>query len=235
MIPHDGDKATLVAQQLQDEILAEVIAAGDKFVNEENPMLAEKRKSLFSKISFQWRTSDALILDQIRSAVDSIMGDMYAEAKRVIDDFYAELRIPEHDPDTGMVLTDPQGRVMWRRDSQGRYIEQWGQMTGQDIEKCLLDITRLKMYLAPEVNELLLEAVFAKHIADDSFQDAYSELVEETIPGRNAHASRKSRPDKYHAYFRYVLWSSSKVFLDELSNFSRILERVLYWRTQDQR
>ena len=233
-IPHRSDLAAAVAQQLQDEILGEVIAAGDKFVAEESPMIAEKRKSLFSKISFSWRTSDALILDQIRAAVDSMLDGMYRDAKHVIDDFYSELRVPLSDSETGVVLTDAQGRVIWQKDSNGREIEQWDQLTGQDIERCLLDIARLKLELAPQVNELLNEAVFSKHIADDAFQDAYEELVEETIPGRNAYASRKARPDRYFAFFQYVLWSSSKSFLDELNNFARVLERVRYWRTQDQ-
>ena len=96
-----------------------------------------------------------------------------------------------------------------------------------------MELSRVKLEIAPKVNELLLEAVFAKHIHDDQFQDAYSELVEETIPGRNAYAARKTRQDKYHAFFCYYLWSSSKTFLDEINNFCRVLEKVRYWRIEE--
>jgi hypothetical protein len=78
-----------------------------------------------------------------------------------------------------------------------------------------------------------MEAVFAKHLHDDLYQDAYAELVEETIPGRQAYAARKTRQDKYHAYFRYYLWSTANVLLAEVNNFCRILERVGYWRSLD--
>ena len=230
--PHEGDMAGAVARRLQSEHLEKVAADGARFVDQEPVMLAES-KSLFSKINFRWRADDQALLDQIRASVDSMVAHLYSDAKATIDDFYAQLRVPECDPETGVVTTDRQGRIVWRKDGRGREVESWDQMTGQDIEKCLLDLTRIRTEVAPRVNELLLEAVFAKHIADDAFQDAYAELLEETIPGRNAYASRKSRQDKYHAYFCYYLWSSAKTFLEEVGNFCRVLERVLYWRTWD--
>jgi hypothetical protein len=158
---------------------------------------------------------------------------MFADAKSAVDDFYAQLRVAETDPDTGMVVRDREGRVVWQTDERGRPVEHWSQMTGQDIEKCLLDLGRVKLSVASQVHELLMEALFAKHIHDDQYQDAYTELIEETIPGRQAYASRNSRQDKYHAYFRYYLWSTSDVLLKEITSFCRVLERVGYWRTQD--
>ena len=224
--------AGAVARRLQNDHLEKIAADGATFVDEEPVMLAES-KSVFAKINFRWRADDQSLLDQIRASVDSMMGSLYSDAKATMDSFYAELRVPECDPSTGVVSTDRQGRIVWRTDHRGKEIEDWDQMTGQDIEKCLMDLTRIKVEVAPRVNELLLEAVFAKHIADDAFQDSYAEMVEETIPGRNAYASRKTRQDKYHAFFCFYLWSSAKTFLEEVNNFCRVLERVLYWRTQD--
>jgi hypothetical protein len=229
---HEGDMAKSVARRLQAEHLEKINTDGVPFIDEEPVMLVES-KSIFSKISFRWRADEESQLDRIRASVDTIMSDMYSDAKRAIDDFYGELRVPERNPDTGMVLTDRQKRIIWQTDDRGKEIEDWNQVTGQDIERCLFDLSRIKIAVAPQVNELLLEAVFAKHIHDDQFQEAYSELVEETIPGRNAYASRKTRQDKYHAYFCYYLWSSAKTLMDEINNFCRILERVRYWRIEE--
>jgi hypothetical protein len=133
-----------------------------------------------------------------------------------------------------MVMRDRANRIVWQKDSRtGKEIEKWDQMTGQDIERALMDLNRIKLNLSSQVNELLLEAVFAKNIAEEAFQEAYSELVEETIPGRNAYASRKTSPDKFHAFFRYYLWSSAKVFLDEITHFCYVLERIRQWRISD--
>lgn len=224
--------AKAVARQMQAEWLDKIASDGAAFVDEEPVMIAES-KSIFSKITFRWRADEESQLDRIRAAVDTVMSDLYDDGKQAIDNFYARLRIAECDPNTGVVTTDRQGRIVWQKDERGKEIESWDQMTGQDIEQCLMELSRIKLAVAPKVNELLLEAVFAKHIHDDQFQDAYSELVEETIPGRNAYASRKTRQDKYHAFFCYYLWSSSKVFLEEINNFCRVLERVRYWRIEE--
>lgn len=226
--------AKAVARQLHAQWLDKVAAEGPPAVDEEPVMLAES-KSVLSKITFRWRADEQSQLDRIRAAADTVMADLYGRARRVVDDFYAELRVPDTDPTTGVVIRDSGGRVVWRTDERGQVVERWEQMTGQDIEQCLLALSRIRLEVAPQVNELLLEAVFAKHLHDDQFQDAYAELVEETIPGRNAYASRKTRQDKYHAYFCYYLWSSAKAFQSEMENFCRILERVRHWRIEEGR
>lgn len=224
--------AKTVARQLRNEWIEKVVAEGAPFIDEEPVMVAES-KSIFSKISFRWRADEESQLDRIRASVDTIMGNLYSDAKTAIDDFYGELRVPEHHPDTGMVMRDRQGRIVWQKDERGKEIERWEQVTGQDIEACLLNLSRVKLEISPKVNELLLEAVFAKHIHDDQFQDAYAELIEETIPGRNAHASRKTRQDKYHAFFCYYLWSSASTFMKEIDNFCWVLQKVRQWRIEE--
>lgn len=231
---HTGDMATEVARQLEVSHLERIAASGESFVDEAPVMITENRKALFSKVSFQWRSSDQMNLDRIRASVDTMMSHMFDNAKIIIDDFYAELRVPEINPDTGMVMRDRSNRIVWQKDPRtGKEIEKWNQMTGQDIERALLDLNRVKMELSSQVNELLLEAVFAKNIAEEAFQEAYSELVEETIPGRQAYAARKTNPDKFHAFFRYYLYSSSKVFLDEITHFCYVLERIRQWRISE--
>jgi hypothetical protein len=229
----DGDLAAQVSRQVQREHVDKVIFSGEEVVDLESPMVRETRRSIFAKIEFRWRASDEKILDQIRAGVDAMFGHMYSDMKHIVDAFYAEMRVPVVDPESGVVKTDSRGRVQFQKDSSGKDVEDWSQMTGQDIESALLNIERLKLDLAPRVNALLNEAVFARHIADDSFHDSYLELVEGTVGDRNAHASQKSREDKYQAFYRYYLWSNAESFMKEMSNFTRVLERVRYWRIDD--
>lgn len=225
--------AESVARQLQTEHLERIAADGAAFVDEEPVMLASS-KSMFDKIQFRWRSDERSQLDRIRASADTVVAHLFDDAKAVIDSFYAELRIAETDPDTGMVVKDREGRIIWTVDERGKPVEMWSQMTGQDIERCLLDLARIRVSVSSQVHELLMEAVFAKHLHDDQYQDAYAELVEDTIPGRQAYAARKTRQDKYHAFFRYYLWSTASVLLKEIAEFSRVLERVGYWRSLDE-
>ena len=197
-------------------------------------MRKEMRKSIFSRIEFKWRPSDEKILEQIRRSVDeALYGKLFSYAIDVMDGLYAEIRVADTTSE-GVVKTDSQGRVIWQKDSRGREIEDWSLLTGQDVEKCLLDMTRLKLELAPQLSDLLMEAVYAKHIADDEFQEAYSELLAGTIGDRNAHAARKSRDDKYHAFYRYYLYKHAEAFMTEINNFCRVLERIRFWRIDEQ-
>jgi hypothetical protein len=225
-----SDRASDVAAELQAKYEAQ-IERGEVFLDDEPVMNRDAKKGVFAKIEFRWRADDAKIIEQIRAGVDYLFAEMFTDTFAVMDEFYGAMRIP--DTVDGVVKTDSAGRVLWKKDSGGREIEDWGQLTGQDIEKALLDITRLKLILAPQQNDLLLEAVFAKYIAEDKSHEAYSALLDGTVKDREAYASRESRQDKYHAFFRYYLYSHAEVFMRELTNFARILERIRYWRIDD--
>jgi len=232
-MPRVGDLAAQEAQRLQDEHVAAAIANPEDEVDQVDPMHAEVRRNIFSKLEYRWRTSDVKILDQIRMAAELMFSELFDESIQAIDNFYGSLRVARINEE-GLVERDAQGRVLWQKDSRGREIEDWGRLTGQDIETCLFDLAKIRLLLAPQLNELLLEAIFAKHVADDAFSDAFKKPLDDTIPARNAYASSESRQDKYFAYFRYYLYSHADAFMKEINNFCRILERTRYWRIEDQ-
>lgn len=232
MTEHVGDLASQAADLLMTQHVVDLSELGEPMLNDQEVMIRDLKKSMFSKIQFRWRPEDEKILEQIRAGVDEMFQEMYRESFYIVDDFYAAMRVPEMVD--GQVVKDSGGRVIWKKDPRGREVEDWDQLTGQDIEKTLLDITRLKLILAPQANELLLEAIFAKHVFDEETHKAYESLMEGTVKDREAHASRNSRVDKYHAFFRFYLYSHAEVFLKELNNFARVLERIRYWRIDAQ-
>ncbi|QIG58370.1 hypothetical protein SEA_SKOG_218 [Gordonia phage Skog] len=235
MSEYVGDLANQIAQKLQDEHVQEAIDAPEKAVDEAADMFAEQRNNIFAKLEFRWRTSDKKVLDQIRAAANGMFAELYADAFDAIDDLYMKARVPQRDGESEQIVRDSQGRVVWQRDSRGRFAEDWDQLTGQDLEVFLLGLERIKLVLAPQLSDLLMEAIFAKHVADDARADAFSKLLDGTIPDREAHASRESRQDKYFAYFRYYIYSQAKVFHDELANLARLVERIRYWRVTEQK
>lgn len=228
-----GDLAARYSDQIMTEHIQNLDEGQVATLNDQEVMIRDLKKSVFSKIQFKWRPDDERILEQIRGGVDTMFAEMFEDAFLIIDRFYEQMRVPEQNED-GAVVHDSAGRVIWKKDPRGREVEDWDQLTGQDIERTLLDITRLKLILAPQANELLLEAIFARHIFDDKLQESYSSLMEGTIGDRNAYAARESKMDKYHAFFRFYLYSHAEVFLKEVNNFARVLERIRYWRIDAQ-
>jgi hypothetical protein len=225
-----ADLAERVEQRLITETeaaVAEEAVLSEKALDDDN--------SLFTKIRFSWRKEDAAILNRIRVLSKIEFEDDYKYAINEIDHFYLQLRVPEQR--NGIVQTGADQRPVWKtNETTGQPIEDWGQLTGQQIEETLLSLARLRMEIAPRVNELWLEAIYARDVAKDIFDDAFDKArgEENTIPGRTAGANIDARADKYAAYFRFYLYSVANTFLKEINAFVKLLENIRYWQVRTQ-
>lgn len=222
------------------EAMSESLIEENTAVADENTLngdiVAQERSGLFTKISFNWRPEDRSILDRIRAASDDMVEEVFGEAISAIDRLYEQLRVPEtvwHGP-SEVVCRDSGGRIIWKRNDAGKVIEKWDQLTGQDIEMTISDLLRLKLMIAPEVNRLLNEAIYAKHVAADAYDEAWGTVVQGTQGDRTAKANRASRQDRYHAHFRYVLYSTANTLLREIAIFISRLSDIREWQIRSQ-
>lgn len=216
-----GDLAEKVATEMGAEFIAPL--------NEPLPQdeLAAERTSIFTKIRFAWGPQDKAILDRIRAAADAVFIELFADIITAIDQFYASMRVPEVN-EHGIVRIGPDGRTVWKLDERGRPIEDISQLTGQDVDKAILDLQRLLLEVAPQVDLLMREAVYAHHAARDAHDDAWFGVVEGTQGDRTARSNRESRIERYHAYFRMCLHSSADSFLKEVNAFLKRLDNISY-------
>lgn len=175
---------------------------------------------LTDKIRFAWRSSDESILTRIELAAETQFAVLFADALSVVDDLYAALRVPD----------GKGGCVMYGN----RPFEDWDQLTGQDIERAIMDLMRIKMVVAPAVNKLKSRAVYAKMTADDVKDVSYKKVVNGTIADRTSRANRDSQQDRYHAFFNYHLWSVADVFLQQIVDLMYRLRDVRNWRVSAQ-
>lgn len=220
-----GDYAETVAQQLAADTSAPVEQAAA--IAEEAAL--QQENSLFTKIRFSWKPEDRAILDRIRISADDMFQKAFAEAIETIDAFYLQLRIPEQRD--GVVVTGADGRPVWKKEN-GHFVEDWNQLTGQDVEQTLARLARLRMFLAPQVNQLFLDALYARHVASDAYDDAWFEIMDGTQGDRSARSNRASRQDRYAAYFRFYLHSVADTFMKEIASFTRLLENIRFWQTR---
>jgi len=215
------DIAAQVAEDLRLEHEGS-IEDPEVFLDEKDDLEFNARKSIFQKIQYKWNNSDQLILEQIEAGASTLFEQEFADFIRVLDEFYSELRRP-------LDRNGPDGRPLWELGEDGKPIEDWTQVTGQDIDKVLLDLQRLKFVLAPKVNKLLLQAVYAKYVYGDKHDDSYYSIMDGTQLDKTARANQKARQDKYQAFFRYYLFRSSDVFMKEIDNFMRLLTKMRDW------
>lgn len=233
-----GDLASQVAEDLQRQHTQETKESPRQAIEEESPMVIENRSGgPFAKIRFSWRSSDKAILEQIKTAAQTVFWEQFSDTVAALDKFYSSVRVPETRSVGGetIVVKDAGGRLVFRRDDAGQFVEDWSQLTGYDIDELLFRLQRVKLALSQQTTELLNEAVFARYIAQDAYDEAYGSLMEGTQGDRSARANRESRQDRYQAFFRYWLWSQADVFMKELTQFLRVAERIRGFRIQDLR
>jgi hypothetical protein len=224
-----------LTESMSDSLVSENTGLADENTLDED-LVAQERNGLFNKISFNWRPEDRAILDRIKASAEGLIEEVFGEAIATIDRFYEQLRVPEtvQHGNAEVVCRGADGRVIWKRNESGKLIERWDQLTGQDIEMTISDLLRIKLFIAPEVNRLLNDAIYAKHVAADAYDDAWGTVVQGTQGDRTAKANRASRSDRYHAHFRFVLYSTSNTLLREIAIFISRLSDIREWQIRSQ-
>lgn len=205
-----GDIASKNAESLREKHLASLSQA--EIVDETSPLKRDSKKNIFSKIYFNWRTEDRHILEQCRFAAAEMFKEQFSDSIVVLDRFYKSLNIVRQG---GKPVAD---KTNWR------------DIRPEDIEQALFELQCLRLTTTPQINELLLEAVYAKNTEQDMYDDAWSAIVDGTQGDRQAYARRQSREDKYHAYFRYYLYSTADTFNRELTAFMYLLKDIRSWQ-----
>ena len=223
-----GDYAERLAQQMITETSQPVAEATS--ITEEAALASEN--NLFQKIRFSWRPEDRAALERIRMSAEGMFAEAFEATIQVIDRFYECLRVPVQRE--GVVVKDAAGRTVWLTDERG-VIERWSQLTGQDIEETLVNLERVKLSLVPQVNKLMLEAIYARQIAGDISDDGWLGVLDGTQGDKQATANRKSQKDRYHAYFRFYLFSQADSFLKEVNAFAKLLENIRWWQIRSQK
>jgi hypothetical protein len=205
-----GDIASKNAESMRQKHLAALDQS--ETIDEVTPLKRDSKKSIFSKIYFSWRTEDRNILEQCRFAASEMFKEQFADSIMVLDRFYKSLNIVR---EGGKPVAD---KTNWR------------DIKAEDVEQALFELQCLRLTTTPQINELLLEAVYAKNTEQDMYDDAWSAIVDGTQGDRQAYARRQSRDDKYHAFFRYYLYSTADTFNRELTAFMYLLKDIRGWQ-----
>jgi len=220
------EKNPLSPGDLAEKVATEFVAEATSVVDDVVPPTVEDLRRPLSKIRFSWTNEDRDILDRLRIAAEVLFGQMFAGAIDIIDTFYARMRVP--------LGTGPDGRMHWQVDEDGRMVEDFSQLTGQDLRETIVGLQRVLLEVTPEVSKLMLEAIMAHTIAKDSFDEGWFSVVDGTQGDRTAKGNQLSRQDRWHALFRLYLYETANSFLKELNAFIRRLENIDYRQSREQ-
>jgi hypothetical protein len=189
------------------------------------------KEQLMEKIRFSWRTEDQEILAKIEAAGEDLFAELFADTIAEVDKFFESLYTPRYRNNAPVV--DLQGRQMWEVDEKGHPKEDWSLLCGQDFEQCLMNLQRIKMTIAPEINRLKSRALYGKMASEDARDDSWGKVVVGTVGDHKARTNRASRVDRYHAFYVYTLWATGDTFEKEIVQFMRRLEKIRDWQIWD--
>lgn len=221
----DSDLALETAQKLQEEHL-KVLEEAPEDELEGHKVMVKDGRGLLAKLRFEWRPEDRASLEQIRGSVAAVFESLFGDVFDVIDQLYVGMRVPLTDSVGQPIIEN--GRMQFETDERGNYTERWDRLSADEIEDAIFRLAELRLDLRPRVNSMLMDALFAKYRANDEWDDAYTAILEDTVQGRTATANKKSRPDRYHAFFLNYLYTSAEAFFREVVAFQRTLENMRY-------
>lgn len=214
------DLAADVVRRIQEEA-ARDLAEGNVPTLDEAPEEVHPRLTLFKKIEFSWREEDKNAISQLRAAAEAVFENLFTDSIAALDTFYGSIRV-----------RDPDRRGRFLTTETGAYVEDWSQLSGQDLIKAIFDLQREKVYITQKLSNLFLEASFAKQVSTDVYYEAYRKLMEGTVGDRTAYANQQSKVDRYAAFFRYWIWHSASAFQKEIDGTVRVLEKMADWTTR---
>lgn len=224
-----GDLGDEMADRIRSDQLSNLEEDKSDMESEEQRVVGLEKSGLFSKLEFRWKSDDKLILDRIRAACNAVTINEYRALKKTLDELYEHIRVPELNQNN-IPVTDSSGRFVWKKDESGKLLEDWSRIDGTDLEIAIFNLQRSRVEMASRTNELLQEAIFAKHIFNDEYYEGYRSLVEGTQGDRTAQANRSTREEKYFSFYKFCLWQSADVLLKEIVGLQRVMERIRDWR-----
>jgi hypothetical protein len=223
-------------QQQVDDLEREMAQDVDGDISAEDQTIQEQRyarhRLVQNKVKPDWKQDDRLVIDQLKSAAEMVVADLYGASFQLLDEIYTSVRtarVNKH----GQVITDKDGRPVWERNPDGTYVEDWKSLDGYDIERTLLKLQELKIVTSQRVQELFLETAYARYVYQDEYHAAFESPVQGTNPQREAVANRKARDDRYNYLYRYWIYSNAQVFEREIKEVARLFERIRQWRISE--
>jgi hypothetical protein len=196
--------------------------AGDEVVHDEAKAFAEPaavtlpderarrfRTTGFSRMRTDWNDNDKIMMNRVRLLVDKVFGEAFGDAELLLYGLLNTVREPELD-DNGELKPGADGLPMWKRNSSGTFIEDWGKLTHRERERYLFQITTNIYLWEQRAADMWGEAMMAKATWEDAFSIGYESLegTRPTIDDRTARGRLESRDEKYFAL--YVSWLSRK-------------------------
>jgi hypothetical protein len=188
--------------------------------------------AVLPKLKMTFDKDEQETIDTIKFVVEQQVVSEFQPAFMLIKKFINRTRIPQLDG-MGNEVMDETGKVQWQRNSDGSIIEDWSKVGAMEMDSLVLNASTFSFFGGQKSIDLYAEAVFAKYMAEDAFDDKFAKILQGTISDKTTAANRNVRMERYFAFYKAYQYKRVKEVLDRLDSLVRRVEQVRMAQLKD--
>jgi hypothetical protein len=167
----------------------------------------EFRTPGFARMRLNWSGDDGAVIQGVIDTVDRILMEKFPVAYEVMYEIFNVVREAEIDPATGRPRKDHLGLVVWKQNSSGTYVEDWGKLTDRLRENSLHKITLYLIEWEEHKENLWGEAMFAKAAWEERFAGGFLNApgTKPTVDAATSYGRAASMEERYFAIFKTLV------------------------------
>lgn len=181
----------------------------------------------FSGLSLNWTRENNHVLARARALAQQWLDQQYGDVIRLMNEIFDIVREKAVDPATGEILRDANGFVIWKTNSYGRPIEDWGKLTRAQRDTFLFSVVTNLYTWRQRAQDAWLEAMAAKAQWDEAFSGHFESLVSGTIEDREAHGKVESQEERMFAILLEYRRRLADAIIRDMDQLARTLENSL--------
>jgi hypothetical protein len=197
-------------EKTSDEVAREVAEENDKLADVD--IAPDRERNLrtpgFARMRTDWRGDDRFVLQRAKASIEGRILTHFSDAYEVINAIYEVVRTPEVDPDTGEVMLDQFGFVVWKKSPSGMYEEDFTKLTRKQAEAFLFTLTTRAFAWGQVAGDAWGEAMLSKGLWEERFSAEFDRPVTGTVDDRTAAGRLGAVDERYLAI--YMSWFSRR-------------------------
>lgn len=183
----------------------------------------------FAKMRFDWaHDEDRIVIQSSHRRADEVIEATFPDAFILLNRLYEIIREPMVDLNTGEIVHDAQGAVVWKRDPDDRwYIEDWSQLSRKEMENFYGSIVIMTFGLEARRDKIWSEAMYAKGQFEERFAIAFDEPKTGTEGVRKAKGNADAAEERYYALFMSYLSRRADSVVKSMERVSVMLKNLI--------
>lgn len=207
--------------------IAEADTPGEVRVHEDHTR--ETKTPGFTRMRTDWHGQDRAQIDSLRHIVDGRILTLFPDAFVLMADLFEIVREPEFDPVSGEPLKDARGLVIWARNENGAFIEDYSRLGIREREDLLFRITSNLFEWQQTRADLWGDAMFAKAQWEEAFSDGFVHApgARPTVDDKTNAARAHATEERYFAIFQTLLSKKADAVVQAMELLGQRLKDVL--------